>query len=631
MLTGILPAPKHNYGRNQDEDQLESSNEAARVAATLRPKSVPQYLHRKNFVPSGIEDFGDGGAFPEIHVVQYPLDMGKPGAVTSAIVAVTVGESGLVKFDAIVKQGSNRNRIVQSSLDDIKAKEADKDMLALPQDKEEQETAEKTRLALEVLLGGKIKSALPSTVNHTQNIEKPDFIRYTPDPNAPGYSEGAKERIIRMVEAQVDPMEPPKHLIKKCPRGPPSPPVPILHSPPRKLTAGDKQAWKVPPCVSNWKNARGYTIPLDKRLAADGRGLMETTINNKFATLSESLYVAERKASEDLRIRNQIRKKMAMREKEDREKDLRDMALQARMGRAGVDEPEVEDFGEQEFEAEPVPVAARGPTRQREEIDEPPSESRRSGGDHYGGSSRDNERRDDRDNDRHRSDREGRSDRDDSRRDRHDRDEPSRGHRDGSDRRGDRGDDEERAPQGETNDESVARQQRERLRQDRRKERERDIRLENMKGNMRKNKVDRDEGRDVSERIALGMLKGTGNAGGEAQYDSRLFNQSAGMDSGFAADDEYSTYSKPLFDRSEASTVYRPKKDDSEMYGDVDEQMSKLSDTSKFKADKGFKGADSAGGMPRDAPVQFERAREEDPFGINDIVSSGKNKKPRHD
>lgn len=41
-----------------------------------------------------------------------------------------------------------------------------------------------------------------------------------------------------MVEAQVDPMEPPKHLIKKCPRGPPSPPVPILHSPPRKLTAG---------------------------------------------------------------------------------------------------------------------------------------------------------------------------------------------------------------------------------------------------------------------------------------------------------------------------------------------------------------------------------------------------------
>jgi len=35
----------------------------------------------------------------------------------------------------------------------------------------------------------------------------------------------------------------------------------------------DQQAWKIPPCISNWKNVGGYTIPLDKRLAADGRGL----------------------------------------------------------------------------------------------------------------------------------------------------------------------------------------------------------------------------------------------------------------------------------------------------------------------------------------------------------------------
>lgn len=29
------------------------------------------------FVPREAADFGDGGAFPEIHVLQYPLDMGK--------------------------------------------------------------------------------------------------------------------------------------------------------------------------------------------------------------------------------------------------------------------------------------------------------------------------------------------------------------------------------------------------------------------------------------------------------------------------------------------------------------------------------------------------------------------------
>ena len=31
----------------------------------------------------------------------------------------------------------------------------------------------------------------------------------------------------------------------------------------------------IPPCISNWKNNKGYTIPLDKRLAADGRGLQD--------------------------------------------------------------------------------------------------------------------------------------------------------------------------------------------------------------------------------------------------------------------------------------------------------------------------------------------------------------------
>ena len=99
--------------------------------------------------------------------------MGKPGGNNSAIVAVTVDAEGQVKFDAIVKQGRNMNKIVQSSLNDIK-------------EKEEMETAEKTRNALELLLNGKIKSSLPTTVTHTKNIEEPTYIRYTTDPNAPG-------------------------------------------------------------------------------------------------------------------------------------------------------------------------------------------------------------------------------------------------------------------------------------------------------------------------------------------------------------------------------------------------------------------------------------------------------------
>ena len=148
---------------------------------------------------------------------------------------------------------------------------------------------------------------------------------------------------------------------------------------------------------------------------------------------------------------------------------------------------------------------------------------------------------------------------------------------------------------------------------------------------MRKNKADRDEDRDVSEKIALGMLKGTGKLTGESLYDSRLFNQTSGMDAGFGAEDEYNTYSRPLFDRGEGGSIYRPKKSDGEIYGDADEQMAKLTDTSRFRPDKGFKGADggnSAG--PRDAPVQFETMREDDGRHDNGR-DERRSKKARHD
>jgi hypothetical protein len=59
----------------------------------------------------------------------------------------------------------------------------------------------------------------------------------------------------------------------------------------------------IPPCISNWKNAKGYTIPLDKRLAADGRGVQKITINDNFARLSEALFVADRHARSEVKIR----------------------------------------------------------------------------------------------------------------------------------------------------------------------------------------------------------------------------------------------------------------------------------------------------------------------------------------
>ena len=107
-------------------------------------------------------------------------------------------------------------------------------------------------------------------------------------------------------------------------------------------------------------------------------------------------------------------------------------------------------------------------------------------------------------------------------------------------------------------------------------------------------------------------MKGTGGKlTGESLYDSRLFNQSAGMDAGFGNEDEYNTYSKPLFDRDGnkgGTSIYRPKKNDDDIYGDADKQLNDLTNTSRFKADKGFKGTSTVTNEKRDGPVQFEKA-----------------------
>ena len=73
------------------------------------------------------------------------------------------------------------------------------------------------------------------------------FCRYTPAQQGVAYNSGAKQRIIRMVEAQKDPMEPPRFKVnQKIPRGPPSPPAPVLHSPTRKVGLTDHYAYSRP-------------------------------------------------------------------------------------------------------------------------------------------------------------------------------------------------------------------------------------------------------------------------------------------------------------------------------------------------------------------------------------------------
>ncbi|NXL43050.1 SNW1 protein, partial [Podilymbus podiceps] len=509
-MCSFLPAPTQ---LSQDQLELEERARAQRSRQTALVSSrrePPPYGYRKGWIPRVLEDFGDGGAFPEIHVAQYPLDMGRKKKMSNAL-AVQVDAEGKIKYDAIARQGQSKDKVIYSKYTDLVPKEVmnvDDPELQRPDEETIREITEKTRAALEKSVSQKVAAAMP--VRAADKLAPAQYIRYTPSQQGVAFNSGAKQRVIRMVEMQKDPMEPPRFKInKKIPRGPPSPPAPVMHSPSRKMTVKEQQEWKIPPCISNWKNAKGYTIPLDKRLAADGRGLQTVHINENFAKLAEALYIADRKAREAVEMRAQVERKMAQKEKEKHEEKLREMAQKARERRAGIKTHVEKEDGE---------------ARERDEI-----------------------------------------------------------------------------------------------RHDRRKERQHDRNLSRAAPDKR-SKLQRNENRDISEVIALGVPNP--RPSNEVQYDQRLFNQSKGMDSGFAGgeDEIYNVYDQPWRSGKDmAQNIYRPSKNlDKDMYGDDLEARIK---TNRFVPDKEFSNSDrNTRGRGRDGPVQFE----EDPFGLDKFLEEAK-------
>ncbi|KAL7297953.1 puff-specific protein Bx42 [Trichogramma pretiosum] len=338
-LSSFLPPPTQ-VTWDKDDEAREAKLRQRPVSALVKACiSAPPYGERKNWIPRNEEDYGDGGAFPEIHVAQYPLGMGMKGKDSSSnALAIQLDARGKVKYDLIARQGHAKDKKVYSTLKDLIPMEIhaeDDPSLQKPSAEEVEESTEATKNALEKIISNKIAAAMP--VRRAEKLGPAQYIRYTPSQQGQSFNSGAKQRVIRMVEAQVDPMEPPKFKInKKIPRGPPSPPAPVMHSPTRKVTVKEQKEWKIPPCISNWKNAKGYTIPLDKRLAADGRGLQQVHINENFAKLAEALYIADRKAREAVETRAQLEKKLAQKEKEKKEDHLRQLAEKARNERAGL-------------------------------------------------------------------------------------------------------------------------------------------------------------------------------------------------------------------------------------------------------------------------------------------------------
>lgn len=138
--------------------------------------------------------------------------MGRPEkATTSNALAVQLDAQGKVKYDVLARQGHAKDKIVYSKLSDLLPAEVvaeDDPSLAKPDEEEVEETTEKTRQALEQLTQSKIAAAMP--VRCAEKLGPAQYIRYTPAQQGAAFNSGAKQRVIRMVELQQDPMDPPK-------------------------------------------------------------------------------------------------------------------------------------------------------------------------------------------------------------------------------------------------------------------------------------------------------------------------------------------------------------------------------------------------------------------------------------
>ncbi|KAJ0724091.1 putative SKI-interacting protein, SKIP [Helianthus annuus] len=128
-LKEILPPAKSSaatfYDHSSDPwfKQRYSASTEEEVANVVKTNPIPVYNtpERLKYRPSKPQDFGDGGAFPEIHYAQYPLDMGRKRDSNSGpkTLPVTVDDKGNLTFDAIVKQNENSRKIVYSQHRDI--------------------------------------------------------------------------------------------------------------------------------------------------------------------------------------------------------------------------------------------------------------------------------------------------------------------------------------------------------------------------------------------------------------------------------------------------------------------------------------------------------------------------------
>lgn len=361
MLSSLLPTPKRSFEDDEniekkkkkkkqkqqptstalvlDPSQILKQNEKPKPKVYTFNPSIPRYGERakQKWYPKSQEDFDDGGAYPEVILAQFPLELGKKTASQPTPAPVAN------KSMDIALRDQSEGKIVYSKFTDLIEQTDPTLNLEKPSEEKVQNNVAETKKILEKITDFQ---AAPGYLKNFEKMKTEDQVEektviYRYIPTIPTHiKEDAQKmatlntetRIVKIEEEDVDPFEPPRFKTSKLPRGPPPPPVPVMHSQKEKLTKDEMANFKIPPSVSNWKNPKGFTVPLENRLGADGRNLFQSKISEGFAKLNEAMNVAEEKAREETALRNAYERKRKLKDKELEEQRIAELAQKAREG-----------------------------------------------------------------------------------------------------------------------------------------------------------------------------------------------------------------------------------------------------------------------------------------------------------
>lgn len=380
-------------------------------------------------------------------------------------------------------------------------------------------------------------------------------------------------RIVRIKEVQEDPFAPAQYKKKKAPPGPGSPPEPITRSPQRKLTLKDQLEFKIPPCISNWKNPKGYTIPIEMRLSADGRTLKTPTVNEKFSHFTNALHLSEKQAKKELEEKARIQRTLKFREMQKKEEEMRQRAREAREEKDKI-------FKRSKVAQESEDESSESSPEKRvfDKVLESELTSAKSG-------ARKKKKK-------KKKDKKAKKSKKIKKKSKKRKKEKLEFNRPGK--------------------QKLSKEERQRnvIRHMIKREAEREHRLS--KVSSQKGKMIREKERELAEKLALGQHVATGNSGGLG-FDERLIDMEQGLDSGFRGSSNPELYDKPLFTQQVKHNIYAGAQEALDKDAEDEEEIDYFGKIDQVTRNR--KRKKQKEGPIRRAPVEFEKYEGKEIFG----------------